>query len=222
MFLKAKFIGIATLLLPWLVMAQEQPGPPMVKNPPIMMEVMAGNRAFAYQMIVNKKTRSVSRLGFFGVTNFQPEWGNPKINDYMLQGNLTYGMLKGLDITAGFIWNPIDGIRPSAGVMYTYANPTWLAVVNPRVDVSRNANADILGLIEYKPGLSEKVKLYTRLQGLYTRNLSYDMHIRSYVMLRAGVSIKDVTLGIANNMDFYGPAKRDENNFGGFILVNLF
>lgn len=105
---------------------------PETKNPPIFMETFAGDRALAYQMIINKKLQSVPKLGFFGVTNIQPEWGEPKMNDYMVQGNLTYSIVRGIDLSSGFIWNPIDGIRPSAGAIFSYGNPKLLAVVNPR------------------------------------------------------------------------------------------
>lgn len=193
-----------------------------VSNPPIFMETFAGDRALAYQMIINKKLQSVPKLGFFGVTNIQPEWGEPKMNDYMVQGNLTYSIIRGIDLSSGFIWNPIDGIRPSAGAIFSYGNPKLLAVVNPRVDLSKNANFDALALVEYKPAINEKLNLYTRLQGLYTHNLGHDFHSRSYVMLRAGLTHKDITFGAAANFDWYGPMKINKNNFGGFVAVNLF
>lgn len=195
---------------------------PVTKNPPIFMETFAGDRALAYQMIINKKLQSVPKLGFFGVTNIQPEWREPKMNDYMLQGNITYSIIRGIDLSGGFIWNPIDGIRPSAGVIFSYGNQDLLAVVNPRVDLSKNANFDALALIEYKPKLTEKLNIYTRLQGLYTHNLGYDFHTRSYIMLRAGLTYKDITFGAAANLDWYGPMKTNQNNFGGFVAVNLF
>lgn len=201
--------------------AQETPSPAM-GNPPIFMEIFAGDRALAYQMIINKKLQSVPKLGFFGVTNIQAEWGEPKMDDYMVQGNLAYAIVRGIDLSGGFIWNPVDGIRPSAGVVFSYGNPKLLVVVNPRVDLSENANFDALGLIEFKPEINEKWTLYTRFQGLYTHHLGHDYHSRSYLMLRAGLSYKDITFGAASNFDWYGPIKINKNNYGGFIAVNLF
>ncbi|WP_430611614.1 hypothetical protein [Flavobacterium sp. JP2137] len=214
-------LGITLFLSAFSTKAQETTIP-AVKNPPIFMETFAGDRALAYQMIINKKLQSIPKLGFFGVTNIQAEWGEPKVNDYMVQGNLTYSIVRGIDLSSGFIWNPIDGIRPSAGAIFSYGNPKLLAVVNPRVDLSKNANFDALALVEYKPAINEKLNLYTRLQGLYTHNLGYDFHTRSYVMLRAGLTYKDISFGAAANFDWYGPMKINENNFGGFVAVNLF
>lgn len=214
-------LGIALFLYAFSAHGQE-PTAPAVNNPPIFMETFVGDRALAYQMIINKKLQSVPKLGFFGVTNLQPEWGEPKMDDYMLQGNLTYSIIRGVDLSSGFIWNPIDGIRPSAGAIFSYGNPKLLTVVNPRIDLSKNANFDALALVEYKPIINEKLNLYTRLQGLYTHNLGHDFHSRSYVMLRAGLTYKDITFGAAANFDWYGPMKINKNNFGGFVAVNLF
>lgn len=215
------FYGTILCMSAFSVTAQEKQNP-QVNNPPIFMETFVGNRAVAYQMIINKKLQSIPRLGFFGVTNIQPEWGESKMNDYMVQGNMTYGIVSGLDLSSGFVWNPIDGIRPSAGVIFSYGSPNLLTVVNPRIDLSKNANFDALILVEYKPKINDNVKLYTRIQGLYTHTLGHDYHSRSYVMLRAGISYKDITVGAATNFDWYGPMKIHEHNIGGFVAVNLF
>lgn len=214
-------LGISLFVSAFSVQAQESVVP-TEKSPPIFMETFVGNRALAYQMIVNKKLQSVPKLGFFGVTNFQPEWGDSKMNDYMIQGNLTYSIIRGVDLSSGFIWNPIDGIRPSAGAIFSYGNPKLLAVLNPRIDLTKNKNFDVLTLVEYKPKINEQLNLYARIQGLYTQNLGYDYHSRSYLMLRAGLTYKDITFGAAVNFDWYGPLKINENNFGGFVAVNLF
>lgn len=214
--------ALLATLLTWTGMAAKAQETVTVKNPPITIEAFAGDRALAYQMVINKKLQSVPALGFFSVTNIQPEWGKPQIDDYMVQGNLTYSLIKGIDLSGGFIWNSVDGIRPSAGLIFSYGNPELLAVVNPRIDLSKNANFDALALVEYKPAINEKLRLYTRLQGLYTHNSGYGFHSRSYIMLRAGLSYKDITLGAAANFDWYGPMKINKNNFGGFVALTLF
>lgn len=216
---KSTFLGTILILSGLAANAQEAAA---VKQSPIIMEAFTGNRALAYQMMINKKLQSIPKLGFFSVTNIQPEWGKPKIDDYMVQGNLTYNIIKGIDLSSGFIWNPVDGIRPSAGLIFSYGNPELLAVVNPRIDLSKNANFDALALVEYKPAMNEQWSLYTRLQGLYTHNLGYDFHSRSYVMLRAGLTYKDITFGAATNFDWYGPMKSNKNNFGAFVALSLF
>jgi len=193
-----------------------------VKNPPVLMEGLVGSRGFSYQLVADKKFQSLPRLGYYGVVNFQTDWGESKIGDYMLQGHLTYTIVKGVNAEAGFFANPVDGIRPSAGLIYTYGNPEVFILANPRFDIAKNPNAELFALAEYKPKLTEKLNLYTKIQGLYCHNLGYDFHSRSYLWLRAGLTIKEFSFGLAGNIDFYGPAKHNENNLGIFLLVNLF
>ncbi len=195
---------------------------PQTKNPPIFMEAFAGNRSLNYQVIIDKKLQSIPRIGFFGVNYIQPEWGESKMTNYMIQGNITYSIIRGINLSSGFIWNPFDGIRPSSGVILTYGNPKLLVLINPRVDLTKNSNFDALSLIKFKPKLTEKLNLYTKVQGLYTHNLGFDFHTRSYVMLRAGITYNDISFGAATNFDWYGPMKINKNNVGGFVAVNLY
>lgn len=193
-----------------------------VQNPPVMMEGLVGSRGFSYQLVADKKIQSLPRFGYYTVVNFQTDWGESKIGDYMLQGHLTYTIVKGLNAEAGFFANPVDGIRPSAGLVYTYGSPKVFLLANPRIDISKNANAEIFALAEYKPKLNESLNLYTKIQGLYAHNLGFESHSRSYVWLRAGLTVKEFTFGLASNFDFYGPAKHNENNLGVFLMLNLF
>lgn len=212
------FSLLSILVFP--VKAQKEAG--IKYSPPVFMEAFAGDRSLAYQLIIDKKLQSVPRLGFFSVSDIRPEWGEPQMSDYMIQGNLTYSIIRGIDLSGGFIWNPVDGVRPTTGLIFKYGSPKVLAVVNPRIDVAENPNFDALGLFEYKPPINDKFNLYTRLQGLYSYNFGHEFHTRSYLMLRAGLTWKDITFGPAVNFDRYGPTKISKNNIGGFIAVNLF
>lgn len=94
-------------------------------------------------------------------------------------------------------------------------------MANPRIDVSKNPNAELFGIAEYKPVLTSQFNLYTKVQALYTQNLGLDIHSRSYVMLRAGLTFKEFSFGVAGNIDFYGPNKINKNNVGAFLLMRL-
>lgn len=216
---KKSTILILFLIISNFIKAQEAS---KIQNPPVIMEGLVGSRGFSYQLVADKKFQSIPRLGYYTVVNFQIDWGESKIGDYMLQGHLTYTILKGLNAEAGFFANPVDGIRPSAGFIYTYANSNVFVLANSRVDIAKNPNAELFALAEYKPELNEKLNLYTKIQGLYCHNLGYDFHSRSYVWLRAGLTVKEFTFGLAGNFDFYGPEKYNKNNLGFFLMVNLF
>src|SRR5699024_12591077 len=132
-----KVLVLSLILLFPSILAEAQPAP-RVKNPPISMETMGGTNAFFYQMVIDKKFQSAPRLGFFSVTNFQPEWGQAQMRDYMVQANLTYRLIENLDVAGGFIWDPVRGIHGTAALKYGYANRKWLVVVSPRVDLEED------------------------------------------------------------------------------------
>lgn len=201
--------------------SQEKVDIPVI-NPPINTELLFSNRGLAFQMIIDKKFKTIPKLGFFSVTSLVGEWDTDQINDYMTQASLTYEIVKGLKLASGFHVTPVKGMRPIAGLIYTKANPTWLFVANSRIDFSDDTNVEGLDLVEFKPEINDKWRFYSRLQGLYEYSTIIDMQTRSYVMARAGLSYKEITFGLGANIDYYGPEKYNENSFGGFVSFLLF
>lgn len=217
------FLPLLFLLMGISAQAQDAAPPQQpLHNPPVNTEFLFGGRGMANQNIIIKKMQSIPKLGFFSITYFTAEWNTDQVSDYMLQGNLSYQLFKGFDLTAGFHFTHPTGIRPSAGIMYSYANPTWLLVVAPRAYIDNAANIEGLALLEYKPKLSDKWKLYSRFQGNYNLTAKGSIHDRSYIWLRAGLSYNEFTFGAGANFDYYGPMKHNENNVGAFISANLF
>ena len=202
------------------ISAQETETVPF-QNPPINVEVMPGSRGISMQMIIDKKIKSIPKLGFFSVTDFNSDWNQDQLSDLMVIGKVTVDVFKNVRLGAGFQNTP-GGIRPSAAIIYTYANPDWLIIAMPRVDLSKNANFETLGIVEYKPEINDKWRFYSRLQGTYVHAMSEDLHTRSYLRARAGVTIKEFTFGVGANLEYYGPLKHQETNIGGFLQVALF
>lgn len=192
------------------------------ENPPVPFETVAGNRGVSLQMIVNKKFRSLPSLGVFSVTNYVVEWDSKNLSDLMTKASLTWQVVKGFDLMAGVHVTPFTGTRPSAGLMYTFANRKWLAVANQRFDIKQDGAAEMLLLGEFKPSISRNLYLYTRAQALYAFNTRDAAHERSYVFLRAGLTWKEFSIGAAANFDYYGPMKVFKGNYGGFLMIQLF
>lgn len=65
-----------------------------VKNPPVISEALIGSRGFSFQFVSDKKFQNIPKLGYYFVSNFQTDWGETKIDDYMLQGLLPTPSLK--------------------------------------------------------------------------------------------------------------------------------
>ena len=205
-------------IISWSSYSQEE----HPKNPPINTEILLCNRGMNFQMIINKNFQSIPKLGFFSVTNLVGEWNTNQVNDYMTQASLTFEIAKGFKLSSGFHLTPVTGIRPSAGLIYSFANQNWLVVSNPRVDLAKDVNVEELLLVEYKPKINDKLHFYSRIQCLYGYNTSSHEHSRSYVNARAGITYREFTFGAGTNIDYYGPLKHNENSFGGFVSFLLF
>lgn len=218
-------LSILTVLLSFSMVFGQHEGDEMSippQNPPVTMESLVGNRGLMYQLIVNKKFQSIPRLGFFSVTNGTGAWERELVPDIMSQAHLTYGLFKGLDITSGMQYTPVYGFRPVAGLIYTYASPELLMILNPKVDLASDMASEAMGLLEYKPRLNENFNFYSRIQGLYGFVPKSGNHNRSYVMLRAGLNFREFSFGIAGNFDWYGPMNQYQKNVGVFMNVLLF
>ncbi len=174
-------------------------------------------------MTVSRHFSSKTRFGFFNVTNFIGDYATTaQHNEYLSQAFVTVDIWKGFAVNAGGAMQSVTGFRPSAGIQYVYASQRILALVLPRFDLTQTHNFETFALLEYKPKFSPQWGLYTRAQGLYNYNSDLGFHERSYAWLRVGVSYKQYAFGLGANFDFYGPAKVNQNSFGGFVRAELF
>lgn len=192
------------------------------KNPPVNMETVFGHTGMAYQLMVNKKLKTVPKLGFFSITSIIGSWDKDDFEGVMTQGLLTYRLIKGLDAVAGFHYTDITGLRPTAGAIYTYASKNVLVVANPRIDLTKDAYAETMVFVEYKPSINNNWKLYTRVQGLYGFAVNNGDHGRSYLLTRLGATTKEFSFGLAANFDRFGPFKASQSNYGVFVAASLF
>ena len=217
--IKSFITTLVLVVFAHILLAQETP-----KNPPVNVEVLGSNRGLAFQQIINKKMKSVPRLGFFGVTNLVAEWDDRYVEDLMTQGNLTFQIVKGLDLMGGFHLTNANGFCPTLGLIYTFSKPNFTMVLNPRFDVLKNGVFETFGMLEFRPKINEKFKFYGRLQGVYGEYLvsPKTLHARSYFVARAGLTYSEFNFGLGTNLDWYGPAKKNINSFGAFLGVALF
>ncbi|KUG13737.1 hypothetical protein BEI02_03630 [Elizabethkingia sp. HvH-WGS333] len=218
--LKRNTIGILFLSC-FMSFAQEEKREKIL-NPPVTIEVLTGDVGIASQMIINKSFRSVPRLGFFSVTNISSKWNETTSKDAMSQANITFEIVKGLRLFGGMHYTPTTGLRPTSALMYTFNYKSLLLSIGPRIDLSKDSNAEGFVMAEYKPEINENWKIYSRVQGLYAQNLNSGEHARSYLMLRLGLSYKDIRFGLGANWDAYGPEKQSKQNYGIFLAASLF
>ncbi|MCC6286368.1 MAG: hypothetical protein IT249_00645 [Chitinophagaceae bacterium] len=191
-------------------------------NPPVNLETVLGNEGMAYQLMINKKLKSIPKLGFFSITSVLGAWKKGPYDGIMSQGLVTYRLFKGFDVVSGFHYTDVTGLRPTAGIIYSYGSPGFLVVANPRIDLHKDAIQETMIMTEYKPKLNEKWRLYSRLQGLYGFSVASKDHARSYILGRLGVNYKEFNFGLAANFDWFGPFKGNQNNYGVFVSAALF
>ncbi|MCT3924050.1 hypothetical protein HZP94_12595 [Elizabethkingia anophelis] len=193
-----------------------------VQNPPVNVEAMFATNGMVLQTMINKKFQSMPRIGFFSVTSLISDWNENKLTDFMNQSALTFEIVKGFNVTAGYHYTEHTGFRGTTGILYTFNKRDLTLVIYPRIDLSKNSHFEGFVMAEYKPKINETISFYSRIQGLYAIRFNDDTHQRSYIMARAGISYKEFTFGIGLNVDYFGPIKQNINNLGIFAAANVF
>ncbi|MFM6937022.1 MAG: hypothetical protein ACKOXH_04980 [Aquirufa sp.] len=189
---------------------------------PIPAEVMFGNNRTNFLMILNRPVDAKGRFHFFNVTVGAANYQNtPSETEIVVNNSLTYALGHNFHATAGAQWHFKLGFVPTVGVEYLKARPDFLLVIFPTFNMLPNRNLETVGILEYKPALSPKTRLYTRLQAMYNQDMTLEAHARSAYSVRAGISIKQFTVGLGSNLDYYGPMKFDKTNHGLFVQVRL-
>lgn len=208
-----RWTGILLVLITLKVEAQEV----QKARAPIPMEILFGHEKINYLAIMNFKFGE-SKFGYFGVSSVLVPYENGRANnEFVLSNVLTYNFSGKFYATGGAQFHYSKGVVPTAGLQFFSASPTWLFVINPNLQLGPETTFGTVGIVEYKPGLSHSLRLYTRLQGIYSLNMESGLHDRSLMYIRLGLTKKRTSFGLGLNLDFYGLEKDREENFGIFI-----
>jgi hypothetical protein len=186
------------------------------------VELNVANNRFGLQFLMNKYFKPASKFSFLSVTSFESTYNNDINNlDFINISQVGYEIYKGFGITAGLSVNRVSGLTPIVGLNYVFANREILLVITPTYHLSKSKNIEVLALIEYKPKLTDTLKLYSRFQTLYNHNSDENHHERSYIQLRLGLGVGNYQFGLATNLDYYGPTKVSKDNYGLFLRHNF-
>lgn len=192
---------------------------------PVIVESMLGNNGVNLQTIFSKTFTPKSRFGIFGIGDLYGVYKTSEQairNQQMAQTHLTFRIVKGLNVSAGALFEKHSGFRPTLGLQYNLFVKDFHLLLAPRVDLSQTYNGEMLTIVEYTPTLKGNWKLYTRAQGLYNQDFKNDIHSVSYVWGRIGASYKNYRFGVGGNYYWLGPRKITDNNVGLFLGVLLF
>jgi hypothetical protein len=189
---------------------------------PIPVELVIGHNRFGFQFVMNKKFSPSSRFSFLNANIFASDYNNSRDNlDLVAVAQIGYDLYKGFGPTVGLSVNSVAGLSPTAGVQYVFVNKEILLVLTPTIEVSQPNNIQGLIIGEYRPTLSCKVDLFSRIQALYNYDTNNEFHQRSYIQLRLGAGIGKYQFGPAMNLDYYGPEKVFKGNYGAFVRFNF-
>jgi hypothetical protein len=186
------------------------------------VEVMAGNNRANLLIIINRPIDSAGKFNFFNVTVGAADYNNtPSETEIVLNNSITYALGKGFSAASGLQWHYKLGFVPTVGFQFLKASPDYLIVIFPTYNFKPTGAFETVALAEYKPKLSDKLRLYTRLQGLLVRDIEHGVHARSGTSLRAGLTFDKFTVGLGSNFDAYGPLKFEKSNHGLFFQMRL-
>ena len=105
-------------------------------------------------------------------------------------------------------------------MQFAYAGEKLLFLLAPRINIEPDPCWAVMTIVQFRPALIERTKLYTRLQllNLFDRN----GNIKSYQWMRLGLEIHDIQFGLAFNLDEHGLHSSLKTNFGVFLRKEIF
>ncbi len=190
----------------------------MAQNPPIPVEIFAGNRALSYQHVINKNVFE-GRFNFFNITSFDAEYKEEPRNVYLISSMLSYNIGKGFSAgLGGEIQRP--GAFVFVGAQYAYATDQLLFVLFPSVNLNGYMQYSQFALLEYRPKINENYRGYFKIQLLVTTD--FDNYDRGYQQLRLGLQRQNIQFGLAANFDQFNSNAITTNNFGVFVRALFF
>lgn len=192
-----------------------------VPSPPIPIELMAGNQDLYFQMVVKKSFKPQSAFQFFGLSTYTSAIKDLQSTDLISIGQLSYTFSKGFGVFVGADVNSFSGLSIIAGPQHNFASAKWLAITTTSFFLNDDADLKVFGLYEFKPNITEQIGLYTRLQSIYNFSLENNGHNVSYIYLRAGIKVKSMIFGGAANLNWSGPNKLYQENYGLFVRYEL-
>jgi hypothetical protein len=190
-------------------------------------EIMIGNKYFYYQHSIAKSFSTESRFGIKHITSIVAPYGSNKEakrpgqpQELMNQVYLTYRVNSIVSAMGGMMYTTVGKIKPSVAVQFSKRFKSGVWVLVPRMDIADRGAFELFGLFEYKPSITESVKLYTRIQ--FMSSYGPFNHNRSYQQFRLGIDKNRVQFGFAFQNDEYGPKSLVLKNGGVFVRAHIF
>ena len=187
--------------------------------PPLPMELMFGNERLDFQLVVKRNFTPESKFSVLAIAAFSENYAKEKQlgDNLVIPFQVNYALGKsGFSLAAGAEANSSAGFGTTIGLTHGKASKEILAITVFSYELSSDQDLKFFGLYEYKPALTEKWSIYSRLQLTYNQGMADGFHNRSFLYLRAGLKKGPLGFGLGANFDAYGPEKIARENFGVF------
>ena len=188
-------------------------------NPPTPIEFMFGHERMDFQLVFKRNFTPQSKFSVLAIAVFSENYAKGKRlgDSVVIPFQVNYALGKsGLSLVAGAEANSVTGLGTTLGLSHNKASKEILAISVLSYQLSSAQNLKFFGLYEYKPALTEKLSLYSRLQLTYNQGMAEGFHNRSFLYLRAGLKKGPLGFGLGANFDAYGPSKVARENYGVF------
>ena len=220
-----KYFLILFFTFTYVIYAQEGRNK-SIPSPPVPVEFLLGNDHLSFQSLVSKPLSSDGKLGYTFIASIDSEYktgdASTKNIDIMIPIALNYKIYNDFAMNGGVAFNNSFGNRPFLGLRYLKVTNNWVIVVIPSFYFSNSNFYETFASIEFEPKINNKIKLYTRLQGLYSFDVRNNEHDRSFFYARLGITNNKTSFGVGYNWDLYGPSLLNKNNVGVFVRTNIF
>lgn len=187
-------------------------------------DIMAGHEYLHYQHSLSYSFTKGTGLGWQHIAalikRYERDEKNPSLKDELMnQVYLTARLSSSFTLKGGLFYTNAGGYKPSVSVQYLAKKENWLLIVSPRADLVKNGAFEMFLASEFKPAISENLRLYSRFQAM--TSITPRQHNRSYQLFRIGVETKALQVGIGLTLDEYGKNKTVRYNSGIFMKKNF-
>jgi hypothetical protein len=191
----------------------------LAKAQPTPIELMIGQKYGTVNLIYDRHFSQNSRFGLFHMNTVQFDYKSKIYNSFILQDQLYVETLKNLRVSGGVVYSN-GGFNPTAGLQYVYGGRKLFFLCAPRINIKSNPSYDLMTILQFKPEINDRLKLYTRFELLHL--FDSGGNIKSYQWIRLGLEVKGIQFGLAADFDEYGPDPSAKSNFGVFIRKEIF
>ena len=191
----------------------------LAKAQPAPIELMIGHKYGTVNLIYDRHFSQNSRFGLFHMNTVQFDFKNKMYNSFILQDQLYFELISNFRIAGGVVYSN-GGFNTTAGLQYVYGGKKLFFLCAPRINIKNNPSYDLMTIIQYKPEINDRLKLYTRFELLHL--FDSGGNIKSYQWIRLGLEINGIQFGLAADFDEYGPSPSTKSNFGVFIRKEIF